>query len=506
MDERNVIKNKLNREDWDDYLSTINPYFKHQKNVLLNKVHKFKKIVISKKEPDEPFNWILDEDKKVLTDKITAEHPSLKYGVPAIPTGDPLSADLIVGLINPSVPSSPENLKVTNSFTKKDRSDEVAMSSGSIAHYLKLDATEKVDGYDEVGAGKTYTSESNDFDNALLNLEENLSKLEPGDVFFNPENTIQHEFKIAFTTTHNTKSDGEYINFAHFMSDSLIRIPSKEYEHMSVPAGSLSENKMKKLRAEFRDRKKQEIKDEYDHEKVDHNKMYYVSRYFGPALVPTVARLLKGKGFNKSQSISNLRFDYLTKDKKTVNQLDLLKQALGDQEFADLKICNLELFPYRSRNIPDIKIQDQSTSQSSEASKDQVTALKNLITAQYSAALIVNRIIQYVNDESSRRPAFILRSYKKYWRPTIETVLQNAYKENKLPSELSIKYVDQFVWLFSSDQSCAISDNNVMLMTVWDKVSNGGKETDSNRKQLHDLAKKNSKNKFDEIIQPVFEI
>ncbi|WCG35917.1 hypothetical protein [Companilactobacillus farciminis] len=131
------------------------------------------------------------------------------------------------------------------------------------------------------------------------------------------------------------------------------------------------------------------------------------------------------------------------------------KQMNESSKIKSLKICDLELFPYRTESKPSDTLFKKGKS------------YKDLKSSQYVADLIIKRILDY----NKKEPIFVFRSYRE-WFKVIEYELAKGLgciedggeltREEEL--ELLKKY-DTKLWPcfygFSSVQSGSLSKNNV---------------------------------------------
>ena len=80
-----------------------------------------------------------------------------------------------------------------------------------------------------------------------------------------------------------------------------------------------------------------------------------------------------------------------------------------------------------------------------------------------------------------------------------------------LPAGFTPDEVEQFVWVFSSNQSVAVSDNNLIYAPIWYGSTVGkhvGKQrlTNDTRELYIEQIKKDSAKQFASIVAPVFKL
>lgn len=131
------------------------------------------------------------------------------------------------------------------------------------------------------------------------------------------------------------------------------------------------------------------------------------------------------------------------------------KQMSESSKIKNLKICDLELFPYRTESKPSDTLFKKGKS------------YKDLKSSQYVADLIIKRILDYKKKE----PIFVFRSYRE-WFKVIEYELAKGLGWIEDGGELTreeelelLKKYDTKLWPcfygFSSVQSGSLSKNNV---------------------------------------------
>lgn len=138
---------------------------------------------------------------------------------------------------------------------------------------------------------------------------------------------------------------------------------------------------------------------------------------------------------------------YLLRDNPDSKKIDFYHDLRNKPEdyFDKLKICNLELFPYRTENSGGIRFQRGKN-------------FKDLASSRYVASLIIDRIMDF---STSEKPVFIFRAYDQ-WSQVIFDVLRNRELVDD-EEELIAKYnlLTDYFYEFSSNQNGAISESNI---------------------------------------------
>jgi len=113
----------------------------------------------------------------------------------------------------------------------------------------------------------------------------------------------------------------------------------------------------------------------------------------------------------------------------------------------ELKICDMELFPYRTNSGTGIKFKSNGNGK---------YTYKDLDTSLYAASLIVSRIEKKIKDGNKDKPlVFVFRSYTN-WADTIKEYL----KSYKYTGKLEFSDVEEYFYRFPN-QSGALSSNNI---------------------------------------------
>ncbi|WP_195701727.1 hypothetical protein [Companilactobacillus futsaii] len=183
-----------------------------------------------------------------------------------------------------------------------------------------------------------------------------------------------------------------------------------------------------------------------NHPKANINKLYYLSHYYYFLFEKD------GANGNKTKRIKNIINDIFSKNDFNIDKL---------------RICNLELFAYRTETRPKYK---KYLFKSGKSYKD-------LKSSQYVANLIINR----VKDETKDKPVFIFRAYDE-WSRVIKQELgiqmgiisrggklsgKNSKKVNK---EYNSLFKDCF-YKFAS-RGGAITKNNIKAISTGKKIEN----------------------------------
>lgn len=474
---------------WKKYMFENNPYIgqsiqpaNKRKNgsdnsLLGKKVNDFKEIIDAIRENRESekasdFTWLFTEnDKNVLKKKIS-EHPSLKYGVPAVISGNPKTADLYLGFLNPGVPKSPENIATTDTFTEEDKSKEILASSKSIRHYYE-------NNYDEIRVMPKDSYKSGEYGNYLLDnfdhLEDNMSDF----VYYNPQNIITTQFDRTSEYGITSKKLKCTIPFAAYMS----------HRHISRGdlVGDLAQEWDKCESNKEKNNLKKQQQDRWVEDGWNLDSMYDVDSYYNSLLAGPISEILR------DDSISNLSdinyFNATSEDKDKQSQWQTLQSVFGThfEKMNELKICSFELFPYRSANISGIPIE-------------------KLDTTKFSILFILNRIIDWLNGEATR-PIIILRGYLAHWREVIRDVIRDIQDRNQgiLPERFNLDYVEKFIWINSSPNSSVVSKGNMISLAQWHDLFPDKDVTSKNLKLLRSKLKDASENDFDQI-EAVFDL
>jgi hypothetical protein len=144
-----------------------------------------------------------------------------------------------------------------------------------------------------------------------------------------------------------------------------------------------------------------------------------------------------------------------------VKKEDFLEELKSDQfatdYFDDLKVCNLDLFPYRTNTRKNMILKKDKT-------------FGDLESSRYVASLIIRRILDFsISDE----PAFIFRSYPDWAKVIMRTLseMTGLTKEKDLIPKYNL--LTDYFYEISSSQNGMITENNihkVMKLGEYDNI------------------------------------
>lgn len=160
--------------------------------------------------------------------------------------------------------------------------------------------------------------------------------------------------------------------------------------------------------------------------RVERLNYYYFAKYYYPLFV---------SGGNVVVALDKVR------------ETSAATPALFFQKLANLPICNLELFPYRSYTSDEIKFKAGF-------------GYPDLTSTTYVVALIVKRIMNYQAGES-QHPLFIFRNYED-WFAAITQFLQQQ--------QVTIQSLTQYFYKFASSQA-VLSQANLVNVSSGEQVS-----------------------------------
>lgn len=157
---------------------------------------------------------------------------------------------------------------------------------------------------------------------------------------------------------------------------------------------------------------------------------YYLYSYYNFIMRGSKIKVQKN---NKSKKIEENGRDV---------QINLFKDNDSVDKLNQLKICNLELFPYRTESKP----------------KGELDYCK-LESSRYVASLVVNRILKSESN-SEDNPVFFFRSYEEWSKVILEVLGEKKELEGKKLMEKYNSMADHF-YVGASSQSMAITRNNI---------------------------------------------
>ncbi|WP_210130255.1 hypothetical protein [Staphylococcus sp. GDX8P54P] len=157
------------------------------------------------------------------------------------------------------------------------------------------------------------------------------------------------------------------------------------------------------------------------------NRFYYLGEYFYPLLA--------------SDNENNKVFQKLKKELGKVENYNIVKENVEK-----LKTCNLEVFPFRSKE-PKLGFGNNNFG------RDLVeTEVDSILLG---ARIILRRIALYLQDDLSNnvQPIFIFRRYDLVWKNLIMTVLKNDYKVNNEDAKEMLKEMEDEYFYFFTNRS-----------------------------------------------------
>lgn len=181
------------------------------------------------------------------------------------------------------------------------------------------------------------------------------------------------------------------------------------------------------------------------------------------------------KKFLKKYYYLHTYYNFIFRDKlgiSGVNQEGKVFEKFknGEIDPSKLKICDLELFPYRTNNGNGIKFKNYT-----DTGKKKRYTYSDLKSSLYAAALIVYRIEIYkeLSEKSkngtgeeefqSGKPVFVFRAYKS-WEATIKAYLKSDLYKGKLKFEEIEDYFYRF-----PNQGGSLSQNNIYKVKLPEK-------------------------------------
>ncbi|ATO45620.1 hypothetical protein C5L30_000166 [Companilactobacillus farciminis] len=185
-----------------------------------------------------------------------------------------------------------------------------------------------------------------------------------------------------------------------------------------------------------------------DHPKTNINKLYYLSHYYY-FLFET-----DGAKGSKAKRIKDIIDDTFSKNDFNIDKL---------------RICNLELFAYRTETRPKYK---KYLFKSGKSYRD-------LKSSQYVANLIIDR----VKDKTKDKPVFIFRAYDEWSRVIKQELgirMEIISRDEKLSGKNSKKVNKEYNSLFKdcfykfASRGGSITKNNVKAISTGKKIENSG--------------------------------
>ncbi|KRN98742.1 hypothetical protein [Companilactobacillus kimchiensis] len=422
MDENNIWKNgSFNGLSFDE---TVKKYIQYQpkENATEKKIEDFKA-----NDDGKNFSWVLDSDRGYLN--INDSNRSIDWGIPNQVIGNPDTANVFLCLLNPR--------------TRNDTSE-----CSNLKKYIDLENKNNGEFFNSIDEYKTHII--NDKENILNQEALRLSgrKLKPSEYFdvLIPKIKDYIDEHIRLGTYTITETSWETLGKKFVLTDDFKIIINREFNEMV-------NNNDKNVLIAKTDNKNELISDKLKCAISDEIKKW----------INTYNRLRSKKTSKKvSEKLLNKRLEEKLKSKieaeldplndayyfkeyyssllmknTSLNKRDYLDSIYSNgNKFELLKICDLELLPYRTIDEHGIKFNDNAK-------------YRDLISSRYVASLIIKRIkkyeIQYdryesklkksdlekCKDKEPIKPIFIFRSYS-HWEETIKYCLKHEGNDMKL--------------------------------------------------------------------------
>ncbi|MCH4388361.1 hypothetical protein [Staphylococcus haemolyticus] len=166
---------------------------------------------------------------------------------------------------------------------------------------------------------------------------------------------------------------------------------------------------------------------------------------------------------NRFYYLGEYFYPLLTSDNESTKVFRKLKKELGKEEnyytvkenAEKLKTCNLEIFPFRSKEP---KLGFGKNNFGRELVETEVN------TVLLGARIILRRIALYLQGDLSNKvqPIFIFRRYDLVWKNLIETVLKNDYRVNDEDTKEMLKEIeDEYFYFFKSRHNNQVSSGKI---------------------------------------------
>ncbi|WP_368791302.1 hypothetical protein AB3Z09_04205 [Companilactobacillus farciminis] len=176
-------------------------------------------------------------------------------------------------------------------------------------------------------------------------------------------------------------------------------------------------------------------------------KQYYLHTYYNFVFRKEEIKDITKKSKKSKEKLQESKESAAQKEREVYKYLYTKKLS----EISKLKICDLELFPYRTESTPNDSLED----------KDGVGYSK-MASAQFVARVIIKRALE------KNSPIFAFRSYDKW-----EKVIRHELKECGV-SDIERVYIiiSKNFYRFSSSRSAALTKNNLKSVLTGEKISN----------------------------------
>lgn len=393
MDKGNIWENgSFNNLSFDE---AVEKYIQYQpkENATKEEVKNFKS-----KDNGENFSWVLDSDSKCL--KINDDNRSVAWGIPNQVIGNPDTAIVFLCLLNPRTRNDTLGIgKLKDYIDAEDKNGgEFFRTINEYKEHINNNGKENIL-KQEVSKMLNRKLGPQEIIKIIDGLKDKIYPKNSNEDFKKPDQfgktwrTYQKKFelstafKIKLDKSFDEFIENETVNHRANLQNLIyqnLKDDIREEQHKWVDIWNKKFEEMKESELNnpssqnpLFERFIKKIGDELD----PINEMYYFKTYYWNLII-------NDKFLNKEDFFEHLYNEGKNKEK-------ILEFYEG------LKICDLELFPYRTNNNDGIKFKNKKS-------------YKDLESSKYVASLIIKRIKKYENDKINK-PIFIFRSYAE-WR------------------------------------------------------------------------------------------
>lgn len=432
--------------------------FKEQKTI--NELAEEYNEIYDKDEKNK-FSWVLKDDEGKID--LKASDQSAQWGIPNQVIGDPDTANVFLCLLNPR--------------TRNDTS-----KCTSLKEYIDLENKNGGELFDSVEEYKKHiiNNKSNILEQeisrvlsrklSLTDINKEIEKLKnilENNIYSNKENEKFREFDKFKESWKKFQKD---LNLSPTFKIILDKKFSEYIENEQDNDKSI-QTLYDDLKESIKTEKEKWIKhwnDEFEEKKINLNKIEKNHPLFERFISQIASELnpLNDSYYFKTY-YSNLLFQKKEKEEaaekeKTKNRtkfLDDVYEKKIDIKFKNLKICDLELFPYRTIDEHGIKLENKYS---------------DLKSSKYVASLIINRIKKYEIDikeyelkesidKKPIKPIFIFRSYGS-WKETINYCLNSKDNDVNLTEDYEI-LEEKYFYRFPNTNG-AITPGNIKKVRI----------------------------------------
>lgn len=417
------------------------------------------KNMVEKYNNKEEMSWVSKADQEAID--IDKSDNSINWGIPNQIIGDYKNANLYLCLLNPRTRTDTSSVTTLDNYIEYENKNGGEFFDDKIEEYSKhvIDPSENILA-EEIGR----LLKRDHSPKVIQNVVDKIVSFT--EEYFKTKDVNTTKVNKTKAAVNDWKKFGDDMNLSNKFRISCIKELNrllKDVDNLEISADFKADliaeidNKWLEKRIHLDDLDQASI-NYFDYKMVNRflkqlddelnplNDLYYFNSYYW-------ALLTKGKVSSNGKAA---RLDYFEKIYQTNKIGKAREKYIAEMlsKYNGYKICNLELFPYRSNNFEGISYQEGKS-------------LLDVESVQRIARLIIDRIDA---DEDNRNLRFVFRAYRdNAWRGALKRALADKYPDKnnaEINGLLNSKY-GRFFYKFPN-QNASLSQGNFYRVRIDD--------------------------------------